>query len=266
MLHATSFLNYEMKRFTIILWLCTLPIWVGCGDTHKELPRPIEEPRERPVFVENFVASFYEGDIALDPLMIYPEGKSPIAYGLRVHAADPLFNRTQSRQPAYKERQKELFALRGIPPFERSIVSDDWIRLCQTHLLAQNIRTITLTSEQAWDATHPAGTPLNDMLMASTCSVRDFVRSNYDTRGKSWDEVLRDKLYLTYHDCSLSELTAHDMELLMANDAVEIYFASAPTLERIHTLTLTWETTGNEVQTASVTLAPEVDLPEWFQR
>lgn len=130
---------------------------------------------------------------------------------------------------------------------------------------ADNFKKMVITSTADWDETHPAGTPLDDVLRVRINSSADFVRGGYDMGAYEY-EFLKNFDYLKTIEKRPSELTAADMQMIYhSNDLSSktkspvIIFTSAPTLAKTHTLTLSWTTVEGDVKTASITCIPEVD-------
>lgn len=103
------------------------------------------------------------------------------------------------------------------------------------HALANELTTISIVSDAAYDDLHPAGTPLDDIVYFSGESYYSFIEAGY--KG-SWT---------TSFDKSLAQLSESDLKLLNARGGglyaagglSAFYFSAPPTVSWKHNMTLT---------------------------
>ena len=88
---------------------------------------------------------------------------------------------------------------------------------------------LEIWSTADWDAGHPAGTPLDDIVRFKSDTPWPYIRSGYTQR---YSDKKRGEYYPVY--CLVSELTADDMTLLP--DSFFILFTSRPSLDLQHTI------------------------------
>ncbi len=118
---------------------------------------------------------------------------------------------------------------------------------------------ITVSSDRAFDAQHPAGTPLDDVIRFRAASYRDYIRQLYP----------KDQSRKTEIDKPLTEVTADDLTLLeipynrvfrCSGDSRETWevfssfaleFTAQPAGEPVHRLTFTVTTETGKRYTAT---------------
>lgn len=110
---------------------------------------------------------------------------------------------------------------------------------------AEDFVNIEITSSADWDADHPAGSSLGDIVRLISNTPLPYIRSGYTQKyseEKGGEYYPIDKL--------VSELTPDDMMLL--SNGIKYRFTQPPTLSREHTLTVRLTTDEGKVFTASV--------------
>ena len=135
-----------------------------------------------------------------------------------------------------------------------------------TCAFADNFTEMHVVSNADWDAAHPAGTLLDDILLTRMYSYAKFIHGGYHLEDNE-GEFINHFRCLNVIKKRVSELTPSDMEIIALSmedpnpttKSPAIIFTSAPTLAKTHTLTLTWTTVEGNVKTASITCTPEVD-------
>lgn len=75
-----------------------------------------------------------------------------------------------------------------------------------------DVLSVTVTCDSDWDDAHPAGTPLNDIILFTTYSYRDYIRSGYNDQMFPNYELRRHG----FPQCKLKE---HVMLLSMMQEA-----------------------------------------------
>lgn len=108
---------------------------------------------------------------------------------------------------------------------------------------ADNFRHVQVVcTNRDIDAAHPAGTPLNDLLIACITTYGPYVRSGY--QGKEWRVIEK----------PLPELTLADMEMILTGSGFEFRFASPSGLSGSYDLQATITTTDGEEKLATGTV------------
>ena len=127
-----------------------------------------------------------------------------------------------------------------------------------------NFVAIDVVSDTDFDAEHPAGTSLNDLLLVTYSSYYEFIASNYT---KPEEEALKD------YAAILNSLTADDLRLLDEHGFV-FHFIKYPEVLSKHNLTFTFTSADGTTHSttyvydfASITfsdiieiLGPEVEI------
>ncbi len=116
---------------------------------------------------------------------------------------------------------------------------------------AADFVSIEITSSADYDAGHPAGTPLNDLITAHFSSAKPYIDSGY----KEYDNSSSLCKFSTIIK-NLADVSAEDLVLLGTGDGrglMALVFDEEPTLEKTHTFTVTMTPDdGREPFTASI--------------
>ncbi len=105
-----------------------------------------------------------------------------------------------------------------------------------------------MTSDKDWDEEHPAGIPLDDLLLIEFKSHAGFIRSGYVDHSQYEREM------------KLSELTSTDLAMLNADSGeafVWLFFLKAPDEDTAHLLKVELISVDGEVFTQEVYIRPE---------
>ncbi len=108
------------------------------------------------------------------------------------------------------------------------------------------INSVSIVSDNDWNAEHPAGTLLNDMFSIGYCTFYPYISNNYT--GQTYTLVTT----------SLSELQEDEMKLIQ--NSVRLDCATLPTVAQHHTLTVSFDLDTDRTATYYVELdfaAPE---------
>lgn len=114
---------------------------------------------------------------------------------------------------------------------------------------AFNWRTLTVTSNKRYDAAHPAGQPLNDLIEFNGLTYGPYIESGYNMQVEEYKYVCK----------LLSECTINELSMLSANtwDFPRLYFLKSPDKKEEHTITVRLEADyGEPVRTASIRCIP----------
>lgn len=116
--------------------------------------------------------------------------------------------------------------------------------ICAT---SEVITGVEIVSDMAWDATHPAGTSLNDLFDITYYSFAPYIASGYDA------EIFK----LTYgYTMALSDITAETLSALDANRTIK-FFAPYPASGDAGTLAVTVSLDSGETITFTASAAAE---------
>ena len=112
---------------------------------------------------------------------------------------------------------------------------------------ADNFRSIHFVSDADWDATHPAGSSLDDIVTVMLSSYAPFVQSGYDRNApglSQWGAY-------TFYQRHASELTEKEMAMI-GWQGIGFYFDTAPDdPTQVHTITVTLQTVDGETLTVT---------------
>lgn len=127
-----------------------------------------------------------------------------------------------------------------------------------TDCCADNFKAVHVTSNRNWDAEHPAGVLLDDILEVTAISFAPFVRSGYQhivVDGRKYDFVQIQK--------PASELAEDDLcmlDVFPQQGFIGLRFYTAPKVYAEHTLTITLVTTdGRERVLIETGIPPLMD-------
>lgn len=99
-------------------------------------------------------------------------------------------------------------------------------------VLAYPIEKITIWCEKDYDAEHPAGTPLDDIVALNFSTYNDFIKSGYKFYNEDLPEWERDRARVEYriNFNEINEKTSNLSRIYLAQDNLGfIYFDSQPT-------------------------------------
>lgn len=145
----------------------------------------------------------------------------------------------------------------GDMTFDRIIKIQPWENVMYP---AVDFVSIKVTSDADFDAEHPEGEPLNDILTFDSCSAKPYIDSGYTEYDKAADI----RKYSVINK-NLAEVTVDDLTLLGTGqtgyEPVErrdvgylgiLIFNKEPTLSKTHTFTVTMTADDGRVFEASV--------------
>lgn len=114
---------------------------------------------------------------------------------------------------------------------------------------AFNWHAVTVTSNKRYDAKHPAGTPLNDLLEFHAATYGPYILSGYDSGINPF----------IFLDKPLPECSVEELSILFANiwDYPCVYFTKSPDKTEEHKITVRIEADyGEPVRKASIRCIP----------
>ena len=107
---------------------------------------------------------------------------------------------------------------------------------------------INVYSNKDFDANHPAGTPLNDLMTISYCTAASYIASGYTADSLRWEEVVK----------PLNELGSDDLKFDLEN--ILLRFTKDPDV--ISTHKLKFECINAEGKRNTITYDYDFSLPE----
>lgn len=205
------------------------------------------------VYSESYIITFGQiNNISADA---YYKG----GYGITVTRLNGIeVSDFQSKDEGKKAKYYELCAKYGDTSYNRKIEIDN--NLVIRSFFINDFIDVEVTSDKDFDAEHPAGTSLNDVIRFVSVSPWPYIKSRY-TDTFDWNNTSLQSDYIqtihnmymdeTHHpiDVPLSEVTVDDMTLLGFGDGeyiCSLFFTTGPTDNKQHTFTVTiTEADGN---------------------
>ena len=214
---------------------------------------------DEPIVTEAMIVKYYIGEYSAGNYRLYAcENKqsdfiSEIRLGLEETILYQLPERLNALNP---EEFLRIAERNGDTDFNNYV----WgVSFFSRRVFADNYGSVHLTSDRDWDALHPAGTYLDDIVSWVAYTYSEFIRSGY-VKGKG---SLEDGEYR--YVVKLSEIQAKQAEMISDEmgfcHSPRIRFLSAPADEGPHTLTLTITTTEGKTYRPTITLRPEAYVP-----
>ncbi len=173
-----------------------------------------------------FIGQYVDGPIALSLIKqtspLYP-GQRLDDHGVRLEIVDPVY----FQDPFFKVASNAgyfIWAAERYGDYKKDCFWSSYDLHIGVVALNFQIESIVVTSNKAWDASHPAGESLNDLIEFAVFSYADFVDSGYSLLGNVGDWKLK----------LLSEMTPEDFRLI--KPSVEFYFKKNPDVIDQHRL------------------------------
>lgn len=227
-----------MEKFKLYQLFCLLGLVSisSCDDR--------EMGKDAPFYTQSYITRYLEGDFVIkkyDNNKWYvgiPTGKIYSSPSLKV-------------SPHTWERFEEIAWANGDMSYNGYVSDLHGMETCY----AENFSAMHITSNKDWDAGHPAGALLDDIVMVSANSYAPFIRSGYKYM---WSDGLRyDCIHILEH---ASDLAEDDLYILhVSSGIVFFWFDKAPAeVGAEHTLTITLVTASGEERTMTHTGVPPV--------
>lgn len=191
----------------------------------------------KPIFSQYYVRCYLSGDLDI------AKSSDDSYWLIRPSKGAARVYFTDVNSPGYAQFKR--LALANNDTNYNDYVSGD----AGAHAFADNFSAIHITSDKDWDAEHPAGTLLNDIVIIDAVSYASFIRSGYKGRSpellcKHASELAVDDLYILH--CSYDSLFG-------------FWFDKAPVEAGVeHALTITLITAAGEERTMTYTGVPPV--------
>lgn len=224
-----------------ILLAAVISVLVGC------IAKDDLSLREDEVYSETFINTFYD----FDEIVVYLDGAEPDDPNditLYAYKSRTALSWVQKEDKALYSDFLAECAKYGDIGYNRNVfvsVKDK----ARISLPLHNMVSITVTSDCDFDADHPAGTPLDDIIVFKWVSPQRYIDSRYTEQYEWSDEqsieyhCLWDP-YLEYtypYSGLLSEISADDLRLagfLKFRKLGILHFATLPDAQTVHNLTV----------------------------
>ncbi len=183
-----------------------------------------------PVYREYFIGGYLE----YDKMSVY--GVQNTIASLDLRGQNYWY---KSTDPVETARYREYAELYGDTSFKRKISPVIDMGIGCTY--ACDIDAIDVRSDRAWDETHPAGSPLGDVIRVQAISYGPYVRSGYQGAME------------TAINKPIGELKKGDLSMILAG-SVRLCFPEPPSDRDDHTLTVTLTSASGTVLNTSFSL------------
>lgn len=164
-------------------------------------------------FSPHTIADYLDGDLTLETIKKNePDWPSTTCNdeGLRlVFRNTVLYQDPNLEEPVNTEQYLECALKNGDTKSYNMILPYNYPST--KHAFAFNCRSITVTSNKRFDANHPAGTPLNDLLILCVTTYGPHILSGYDPEVEEFQNVCK----------MLSEVTQEELSIV-SGDRVEL--------------------------------------------
>ena len=192
--------------------------------------------------VQHYIPTYVKGEYVLSPLYANK--------GISLSLNNVKLLSSPDKYPGIKAEEYLSIAERNGDMSYNRPADYDWdFRMAY----ADNFRSLHLTSDTDWDETHPAGTPLDDLIRIEASSYAAYILNGYqgdekNIIAKRLDQIAPDELQVVHFHGFYTN--------------PDFYFLTDPVTHGPHTLTLTITTTDGKVHTPTVTCIPKPYDPE----
>jgi hypothetical protein len=222
-----------MKKLVYTFALLAAITFVACS-SDSEGERPIGGDGMKSAY---YIVNYAEGEFAV---LQAPEHYWTLSY---VPSSIKQYYSPESNvSPETWDIFKRIALRNGDTGYDGFLDEGEMNRCC----FADNFRSIHFVSDADWDAAHPAGSSLDDIVTVMFSTYAPFVQSGYDRNasGLSWGV----RTVYQYHASVLTE-----KEMTMIDwDGIGFYFDTAPDDPmQVHTITVTLQTVDGETLTVT---------------
>lgn len=229
------------------LLLAALIMGTSCDDEKND---GIQTPR----YYEYFIGTYCSMDLALEPGYVDEQGKMCLVRLTRGEN-NVRFNSPDYSNPNHVTQFLKI-AKRNGDDFKGTDYPLFWY---ERMALSDNLVSIHITSDSDWDASHPAGTPLDEQFEINLNSFTEYLRNGYafsDTSSVNPDPIISGARNIVK---KVSELTADELAIIQYNPVFTVL--SSPTLAEEHTLTFTLTNTDGKEYYLTTTFKPTAYVP-----
>lgn len=206
-------------------------------------------------YYEYFLSTYQSMDLALETGLEDEQGK---IYSIQIGSGENVqfFTSPDYPNPSHVAQFLKIAARNGDTDFKRMDNSTSWN---SRMALSDNLVSIHITSNNDWDETHPAGTPLDDLFEITMNSFTEFIRNGYafESTSPQPDPVIRGARKIVK---PVSELTPDELAIIQRDPLFIVL--STPTLAEEHTLTFTLTNTNGKEYILTKTVKPT--RPDWL--
>lgn len=235
-----------MNRISYFIIGLTLFLHIACDKEDGPSPR---EPYQ--YWTPYTIAEYLDGELTLETI----KQETPDYTGQRlddegiqlIFQNTVLYQDPNLREPQNTEQYVECAAKNGDIREKEFLLPYNYPSTKRA--FAFNWRTLTVTSNKRYDAAHPAGQPLNDLIEFNGLTFGPYIMSGYNKQVQEFNYICK-----LLSDCSSQELS-----MLSANtwDFPRLYFLKSPDKKEEHTITVRLEADyGASVRTASIRCIP----------
>lgn len=210
------------------IYLSLLSVFlVSACNNGSECPEPT--PGNYQMETPYFIGQYVDGQIGLSPIkQTIPlfSGQRLDDHGVKLEIVDPVY----FQDPFFKistDAGYFLWAAERYGDWNEAYFSTSYDFHISTVALYFEIESIKVTSNKDWDAAHPAGTSLNDLIEFKVYSYADYIAGGYTGLDGEWETKI------------LSEMTADDFKLI--KPSIEFYFKKNPEVIDQHRLTFRFQ-------------------------
>lgn len=195
-------------------------------DNSSDCPEPT--PENYQIETPYYIGQYVDGQIGLSPIKqttpAFP-GQRLDDHGVQLEIVEPVYY----QDPFFKVSTDAgyfLWAAERYGDFNEHYFWDTYFIHIGTVALYFQIESIEVTSDKAWDAAHPAGASLGDLIEFSVFSYADYIDNDYQTT----DEIGKGN----WKRKTLCEMTPADFRLI--EPKVAFYFMKDPDVIDQHRL------------------------------
>lgn len=253
-----------MKKLICCALLGTL--LVSC---FQDLPRKVR--------MRSFVSTYYTATSGLT-FSVYDRPNIPIeANAVIVTFTQPLgYDVSYKSEGADEKKYDALCEKHGDMSYNRKVTILGYFPITPNQFIVADFLSVDIISDADFDAAHPAGASLGDIVKFISVSPYPYIKSGYKAKY-DWDNSVYDELIYhnflntpytvkggpfekCYHavEKMVSELTSEDLTLLGDGDTETnlaiLKFVSKPTLAQTHNLTITFTPDSGRPITGTVTM------------
>lgn len=198
-------------------------------DNSSDCPEPT--PENYQIETPYYIGQYVDGQIGLSPIKqttpAFP-GQRLDDHGVRLEIVGPVYYQDPFFEVA-THAGYFLWAAERYGDYNEEYFSTSYDLHSDVTALYFEFESIEVTSDKAWDAAHPAGASLGDLIEFSVFSYADYIDNDYQLTGDIGNWKLK----------MLSEMTPEDFRLV--KPAIEFYFKKDPDVIDRHRLTFKFQ-------------------------